>query len=149
MAWITSRWRAVLLALVIFVAGGVCGIVGQRAMIVRTVFERGGPGGGRGGFGPGGDRLLERFVRNLELSEEQREQVRQILDESRERMMTHRHEVQEQLRELSSDTRDRIGQLLTPEQRERLESSFGTFFRQGGPKHRRGRRGGGGPPPGN
>ena len=96
---------------------------------VRTLREKIAPPphlrDGRGGgpttrpFG----QLLRDALGKLELSEEQKTQVDQLLDDSAEKMRALREQqenVREQFREIFRDTHEQLNQILTPEQRDQL-----------------------------
>jgi Spy/CpxP family protein refolding chaperone len=78
---------------------------------------RGGPGWGRGGRGFG-----ERLMRDLDLSEEQRTAIDTIVAESRAEGERLRREFGPVLREHMQQTRERIREVLTEEQRERFDA---------------------------
>ncbi len=89
--------------------------------------------------GPVFERLL---FRHLDLSEEQRKRAREILEASRVEAGAIRREMGPRLQEMNRRTADAIAEILTPEQRERLEE---LMVRQ---EHRRRRFQGDGPPRG-
>ena len=113
-----TRMKAVLLALGIFVLGAALGATYQRW---------GPPGKGQGisdrserrrtpPFGPTSERLLNRYVRNLELTGEQRTEIEKILDEGRITMGKMRREIRAKTESVTRKTRARIRDLLTPDQ---------------------------------
>ena len=120
MAWITGRWKALVLATGIFAVGIVCGLALERYAVDRVVFGR--PPGGE-------DRLRRRFTQSLDLSDEQQAHVREILETSRQRMMAHRREIFQEVESLSRETREGIMEVLTPDQRSRFEASIESFFK--------------------
>ena len=118
-----TRMKAVLLALGIFVLGAALGATYQRW---------GPPGKGQGisdrserrrtpPFGPTSERLLNRYVRNLELTGEQRTEIEKILDEGRITMGKMRREIRAKTESVTRKTRARIRDLLTPDQQERFD----------------------------
>jgi Spy/CpxP family protein refolding chaperone len=141
MAWIQTRWKAVLMVLAIFAAGVLCGVVGHRALIMRSLFP-GPPMRPEGGGMP--DRLLERFSRNLDLTDQQQAELGRILEESREKMMAHRRDVHLDMEQISVQTHEAIRAILTEEQLGQFEESFKRFFRgdrgRGPGRGRKGRR---------
>lgn len=92
-----------------------------------------GPFGGRGGMqrpghemrrGPGhgpGPFFLERLGRQLDLSPEQKESIAEIIDESHREAGALREEILPKVHAQLEQTRQRILEVLTPEQRERFE----------------------------
>jgi Spy/CpxP family protein refolding chaperone len=122
------KWILGILAAFLFgIAGGAVGAVGVVAFLHHRgsppPFMAGGPGFGHGGpgLGPGGPRHMglrgerrppmERIVtRHLDLSDEQRATIEDILDAARPRYAA-----------LRESTRAEIDRVLTPEQRTKLE----------------------------
>lgn len=93
-------------------------------------------GGGRGAAGAGGagagrpGAMLERLrnrIEELDLTEEQRTQARQVLQETRQKMQELRNQAQgdmqamrDQAAPILQETRQRLMQILTPEQQQKL-----------------------------
>ena len=111
------------------------------------------PPAGRPGFDrPGPPQPASRppFARSLEktlnLSAKQQEEIGAILEESREKSVAMRHELQKPVRELMEETRKAIHDVLTPEQQERFlqlsrrERRMAERFFLGDPEQRRSRR---------
>lgn len=93
-----------------------------------------------GPFGP-------RLMRTLDLTDEQRERIEAILEESRREAESLREEIAPRIREQAERTRARLAEVLTPEQLER----FDALMRRHGPRGERfllggGREHGPGPP---
>ena len=114
-----SAWAAVI---AIFLVGILVGVL---ATLVWTGVRPGpapppGPGPG-GGPPPDGAFFLERMGRALELTDEQSEEIAEILRASREEAEGFRREMHERFREHMDRTRAAIEEVLTPEQRERFE----------------------------
>jgi Spy/CpxP family protein refolding chaperone len=127
-----SRTRGFLLLSVVFLLGVVCG--GAVVFIgIRTIpsegLRRSGPEPG-----PGGGHMVQ-LARDLDLDEEQKERIGEILDESR----TGIHAIMD-------ESRDRIREILRPEQRE-IFDQMGTRRRRGPGRRGPGRGGRRGPPP--
>ncbi len=109
-----TRKKGFLLLGVVFLLGVVCG--GALVFIgVRTLVPR----------GPrhGGPHPIEGISRHLDLNEKQAEKIRAILDETR-------HEIDV----ISLESRDRIREVLTPEQLEKFDEMRSRFRR--GPRRR-------------
>jgi uncharacterized membrane protein len=127
-----SRRRGMVLVLVVFILGLVCGaaltIIGMRSVGPRR--SPGGPDGRRAEMGRG----FERMANELDLSDDQRRAIREIFQRSREEM-----------HQITKDSGEDIRELLTEEQREKFDQMR---ERRGATEHRRrpGRGGRGKPP---
>jgi Spy/CpxP family protein refolding chaperone len=85
---------------------------------------------------------IEKMGEELKLTPEQKEQVRQIFGETRNRLEALRKESEPRFEEIRRDTDERLKQALTPEQWEQFSKS-----REAGRGRRgRGRGGDNGPP---
>lgn len=138
-----SRTKAVLLGLGIFLLGIVVGATIERwVMISRGKPHSMPPHADRPFPGrPVGDRLVHRFIRGLDLTEDQQQEIRRILDESREGAHNIQRAVRGKMDTLSNDTRSKIREVLTPEQKEkfdkmtsRMEKMRGKISERGGRK---------------
>ena len=118
-----ARKKAVLLALGIFALGAALGatyqhwlpsVTGQR-ISDRTERRR------VPRLGGASERLLNRYARNLELSDEQRGEIEEILDESRLTIGNVRREIRDRTESVTRKTRARIRNVLTPDQQERFD----------------------------
>ena len=105
----------------------------------------------------GSEKFLKRFADKLELTEEQRAQIKQIFDSKREQMEQIRKEVQPRFHEIRTTTRNEIRAVLSEQQQkkfdrihkrmdERRKKRFPGHWgmdegHRGPPPHRRGRRG--------
>ena len=101
----------------VFLIGILVGALGMQ------VYHNNRPAPGRGGE-PGMERRVkfaDRLGHLLELTEEQREKIGAIRQESRVRAEAMRREMEPQVREEMEETRRRIMEVLTPEQQERLD----------------------------
>jgi Spy/CpxP family protein refolding chaperone len=145
----------------VFLVGILVGALGTHLLYVRSLpqpaelsrGDRPGPGGGPA-VGP---RFVERMTQRLGLSEEQRREIDEILRQSREESDALHDEMLPVIREQLERTRQRIFEVLTPEQREEFErlrrehrGRTERFFLGGESGHRRkgpGRRGPRGQPP--
>src|SRR5688572_7922879 len=94
-------WKEILVA---FVIGAIVG-----GFAVTRSFERPMPR-------KGGAHLVEKFSRELNLSSEQKEQVRRILKSKREQFRALRDQLKPRFDELRNSSRSEIEKILTPEQ---------------------------------
>jgi len=127
-----SRMRVwfALFVLAVFCVGGAAGIfVGARMERSDGPWRQAFPGPGAGGRGgpPGGPPpgvLLERLTRDLDLDAAQREQIRRVLESSRERVEGLQREVRERFAAEQRTLHEQIREILTPAQRDRFERSL-------------------------
>lgn len=136
---LSSRTKALFIALGIFILGAICGVLGQRYVqqaerppFFAENFRRGGP--------PRVDRLLEMMTQHLALTEEQRTSIENILRESREEIGDIRARVREQMHARETSVREKIRAVLTEEQREKYDATMRRMDRRRLQDHR--------PPPG-
>jgi Spy/CpxP family protein refolding chaperone len=101
-----NKWQVRLAALVIFALGCAAGALGLNAYRSWTRASERGPR--RGGF----EAMLDR----LNLGEEQKTQVRQIMDEARAEIGAVRRETEPRFAEVRRRSDERLRQVLTPEQ---------------------------------
>ena len=98
----------------IFIAGGVSGVLDTlRYNEIKREARR----ANVDSFGPS---QMRRFSEALDLSEEQRAQLRPILDETGEELRKLRRESYRSFAALTAQMEARMAEILTPEQRERL-----------------------------
>lgn len=134
MRWLTTRTKAVLIALAIFILGAVCG-----ALLDQYIpGSRYRPSAGRwdGRHRPPPDlkhRMLAFYERELDLTPEQKERLTTVLEESRSAMVEIRHGVREKMDTALRETKSRIRELLTPEQQEKFDR-LGKRFRERRPR---------------
>ncbi|MFT5368776.1 MAG: Spy/CpxP family protein refolding chaperone [Candidatus Latescibacterota bacterium] len=157
---LSSRAKALFLALSIFILGALCGAMGER-WFIRSQFHpfarmgEGPPGmdrpdrGGRGDRGPGPS--IRRMARDLNLTQEQQATISKITEEFRNRIDIVRQEISEKMQTGGEEIRAKIRAELTEEQRvkfDQMEKDREQRWR-GGSGGRGGRGGwGGGPPKG-
>jgi Spy/CpxP family protein refolding chaperone len=97
--------------------------------------------------------FIERMQHELNLTPTQRDQILQIVNETRSKVMNLRQEFQHQRHETMLQARARVRALLTPEQQEKFDREFRRppeRDHEGGPGMHDGEGGphdGGGPPP--
>ncbi|MFL5447219.1 MAG: hypothetical protein ACJ8AX_01620, partial [Gemmatimonadales bacterium] len=124
----SSPWRpggrllAVLVLLLVAVAGGLAGVAVDRRMLLPRKFE-----GHRFEHGPGPHRprdreFRNRFARELGLSTEQQTRIDSIMEHQGRELRAIRHKVQPQLDSIVSRTRQQLDSVLTPEQRIKAEA---------------------------
>lgn len=134
-----KRWQALAALAGLFVVGVVSGSLGAHLYYARALDRPPGPP-------PLFDRPMgPRLERHLELTPEQRKQLREILDESRREAEAMRRELAPRMREVMTRSERRIREILTPQQQERFDElrrrqrrRSDRFF--GGPDGRRGHR---------
>ena len=68
--------------------------------------------------------FIERMQHELKLTPTQRDQILQIVNETRSKMMALREDFQHQRREQMRQARARVRALLTPEQQEKFDREF-------------------------
>jgi Spy/CpxP family protein refolding chaperone len=110
-----KRWQALVALAALFVLGVVSGALGAHLYYARSL-ER--PPGPPPFLAPP---MGHRLERQLQLSLEQRQELRRVLAESRHEAEALRRDLAPRLREMRQRTDERIRELLTPEQRERFE----------------------------
>jgi Spy/CpxP family protein refolding chaperone len=148
-----KRASALFAVLAVLVLGVIVGIMGTHLFYAQK-FRRAGSFSGMAS-----DFFSDRLERELGLTPEQRRAIDEIMEESRLEGHALREEMRPRVTEMMRRTSERIGEVLTPEQRERFaelqEQHRGRAerFLLGPPGGRGpGRRGGpgwdGGPPPG-
>ncbi len=134
---------AILAAAALFASGLAIGALGVHLFYAQKIATVGGP---PMPVGP----MFERWLfRHLDLSERQRVEVREILERSRAEADELRREMGPRVRIMNRRTAEAISEILTPEQREKMEELMARRERrqrglrpgEGGPPERRfGRR---------
>ncbi len=145
-----SRSSAILVVAALFLSGVAIGALGMHLYYWQQLGERR-PGGPPQSPSP---MLMGWMERELDLTAEQREAIREILADSMRRGGEMRSELRPRVEELVRETSDRIAEVLTEDQRRRYEElrrRQGERFERGflGPPGGRGpmRRRPGPPPP--
>jgi Spy/CpxP family protein refolding chaperone len=114
----------------VFLVGVVVGAFGLHVLyghdLVDPPFRKGPPGGRPPGGGPpgggfGSGRHIQMLEERLDLTPEQAAQIHEILRESHAEGERLRREFEPQLRRHMDETRRRIDEVLTPEQREEFD----------------------------
>jgi len=116
-----GRMRIVLwlVILVVFVLGGVTGASLNSLYRSRALASRG-EGGPRGPHGP--DQMLEKMRSDLNLNDQESQQIRAILDDTRNQYRSLRTEVRPRYDTIRQQARARIRAVLTPEQQKRFDA---------------------------
>ena len=110
-----NRGFAILAVCALFVSGVVIGALGMHLYYVQKLTS---PWQHPAMVG----RVMnERLVRELDLSEEQRQEIQAILEESRRAGAELRQRMRPEVEGLMRSTREAIEEVLTPEQREKFE----------------------------
>lgn len=109
-----NKGMAVLVAAALFASGLAIGALGVHLFYAQKIVSVGGP---PMPVGPMYERWL---VRHLDLNQEQRELVREILDRSRTEAEDLRREMGPRLHAMNRETTEAISEVLTSEQREKL-----------------------------
>ena len=111
-----SRSTSILVVAALFLSGIAVGALGMHLYYWRQLASR-------GGGGPAGPPMVLSgwMERELELSQEQRDEVRAILTDSMRRGGEMRRELRPRVEELMRETSDRIAAVLSEEQRRRFE----------------------------
>jgi Spy/CpxP family protein refolding chaperone len=123
-----TKWQIRLAVLMIFVIGFVAGALAMNFYRSRLVSSSSGPmRGGR----------FERVFEQLNLTPDQKNQVRVIFDEARAQLNEIRKESGPKSREVRKQTDDRLQAVLTPEQWEQFQQIMEDF--RGARPHRRDR----------
>jgi len=128
-----NKWHVRLAAFVIFALGFAAGALALSAYRGWTRAERRERAGGRG---------FERILERLDLTDEQRAQVRQILGDARAELDAMRRESEPRFAEVRRRSDERLRQVLTPEQWQQFQK-----LKEEMRGRRRGGRGDGPPPP--
>lgn len=151
----SSPWRpggrllAVLVLLLVAVAGGLAGVAIDRRVLLPRKFERHGFEHGPGPHGPRDREFRNRFARELGLSPAQQTRIDSIMEQQGRELRAIRHQVQPQLDSIVSRTRRQLDSVLTPEQRKKAEDIRRMHPRPPGPPRGEGPADGpDGPPPG-
>jgi len=119
MSFRNSSWRARLTVLGVFALGVALGA------LAMDFYQR--SAWGRGPLGPpprgesARERHLQYLVKELKLTPEQTEQVRRILDETRQEFLQLRNEMRPRFEEIRRRSRERLRAVLTPEQQARFD----------------------------
>ena len=116
----TSR-KAIALLVLVFALGIALGAVGhmlaERNVLAQAARGRGQNGGGGGQQG----RLVGRLTNELKLTDDQQKQISQILADTQRSYDVIREQMGPQFDQARNESRDRIRQVLAPEQRPGFE----------------------------
>jgi Spy/CpxP family protein refolding chaperone len=128
-----TRTQAIALLLLVATSGALAGVVGDRLLLERDASRQPGEWRPSGVAGPPPDgpwrwearpdeRYAQRLAHSLELSEAQRVRIESIVELQQERVRELAEEMQPRFRAISEEARAGIEDVLTAEQRQRLES---------------------------
>ncbi len=120
-----TKWQVRLAAVLIFVLGFAAGAL---ALNAYKKYGRARDASGRCGF--------EATLNNLQLSDEQKTQVHQILGDTRQQLQAIRKESEPRVAEIRKQADERLQKVLTPEQWTKFQSERDKWRSRGG---RRGR----------
>jgi Spy/CpxP family protein refolding chaperone len=110
-----NKTVAILAVCALFVSGVVIGALGMHLFYVQRLMRPGEPPAMAG-------RLLTGYLeRQLDLSEEQQSEIREILGASRRQGAELRQRMRPEVEALMGQTRQAIVEVLTPEQRQKLD----------------------------
>lgn len=110
-----KRWQALVALAGLFVVGVVAGALGAHLYYARALDRPPAPPPFFAG------RIGPRLERHLDLTPEQRVELRQVLEETRREAEAMRREMGPRMREVMEHNEQRIRALLTPEQRDRFD----------------------------
>ena len=119
-----ARWIGTALLIFTFVAGALAGAAGERVLRADDAPRVAQPREMRGGPGPRRLLLDEQFAKELELTADQRSQVKLILDMRDVHAKHVWDEVEPRLKAVGDTTRAEIAKVLSPEQVEKLEAEI-------------------------
>lgn len=129
------RFQGAILLAVAFIVGALAGVAGDRAVLQREPQPPPfGPPRAGGGF-------LPAPLEHLDLSDDQRRQIVDILERRRPRTDSVLEEALPQLRAIMDSIREELRAVLTPEQRERLGRESPRFLSPRGLRRYPGPRG--------
>src|SRR3954452_1840050 len=123
----SSPWRpggrllAVLVLLLVAVAGGLAGLAIDRRVLLPRKFEGHRFEHGPGPHGPRDREFRNRFARELGLNSDQQTRIDSIMEHQGRELRAIRHQVQPQLDSIVSRTRRQLDSVLTPGQRKAEE----------------------------
>ena len=134
-----NKGAAILVAAALFASGLAIGALGVHLFYAQKITGGGGPPM------PVGPMFEPWLLRRLDLSETQRVEVRAILERSRAEAEELRREVGPRLQRMNRQTAAAISEILTPEQRRKMDEQMAHWERRqrrfqpgGGPPHGRG-----------
>jgi Spy/CpxP family protein refolding chaperone len=121
-----NRWQIRVAILAIFIAGFVAGAL---AINFYSLQQRPSYASGRGRF--------DRVLNQLDLTSEQKQQVKAIFDDTRSQLSAIRKKSEPEFREVRRQTDERLKAVLTPEQWDRFQQIMSeSKGRRGGRKNR-------------
>lgn len=100
-----NKWKVRGAVLMIFLLGFVAGALSLNAFHAWRMYNR-----------SSGQNNFEKMLDNLQLTQEQRIQVKQIFDDTRSQLESHRKESEPKIHEIRKQADERLKKVLTPEQ---------------------------------
>jgi hypothetical protein len=108
-----TRWTIALYMALVFICGGVAGAFGYRLYVVSSVSANGGP--------RNPETFRKKFLADmktrLHLTDEQVAQMDAIMDGTRTRFRATRDSIEPEMKRIREDQQQKIGELLSAEQR--------------------------------
>jgi Spy/CpxP family protein refolding chaperone len=111
-----SKTSASILLIAVFILGGITGAASYS--LYRSRVEASGP---RPGSHWSSHDIVKRFAQDLDLSAEQQEQLKIIIDQSRQRFGALRQQFRPQYEAIRRETDDKIRQILREDQKPKFE----------------------------
>lgn len=125
MLTLSSRSKALLLTLGIFVLGLVCGATAERWVLLSSNGVKKIPFRGPHPVNhPPTERYLNRFKRHLDLNPDQEKKIKQILEKSRESTRGIRKKVHTEMEDIRKTTREKIKKILTLKQQKKYDETL-------------------------
>jgi Spy/CpxP family protein refolding chaperone len=136
---VASKNKARLILITTFALGALTGALAMNLFQIRSQSQQPGTGG-RNGRGPG---LVEELAKEIRLDPQQRNQVEQILTDTRTKYTELQKQMQPQFSEIRNATRAQIRALLRPDQ----QALYDEWNRKRDAKHKQKRAVGAHAPP--
>ena len=121
-----SKWRVRVAALVVFVLGFTAGA------LALNVYRRVSPPR----FDGNRRERFEQMLNRLQLNEEQKTQVHQILSDTRNQLQSLRNETEPRFDEIRRQADEKLQKVLSPEQWKQFQQERDEMRRRGGPRGR-------------
>lgn len=115
------KFQVWLMILAVFLLGGVTGASLDRLYLTKSETGRFGPGGPASSGRHGRPPMIEAMKKDLNLSDEQVTQIRNIFEETRKEFHPSRFAECPGMKEMREKTRSRVRAALTPEQQQKYD----------------------------